>query len=168
MKYFGVLFSYPFLSVDKKYLPEDNQVKTHSLKKFNKKIWLWHLPFGVTESDIKEHYLQKGFWKSDMTLNKLHDYEKKFIGYEIDFPEGFNLTKYVNEKNLPSGKKYEHEQPLFLTNFFFLKVTGTNLSLPKQASRRHNFKTVFNGSDTIRVLVTYRRPKGKLMDTDTM
>ena len=57
---------------------------------------------------------------------------------------------------------------MFLTNFFFLKVTGTNLSLPKQASRRHNFKTVFNGSDTIRVLVTYRRPKGKLMDTDTM
>ena len=57
---------------------------------------------------------------------------------------------------------------VFLTNFFFLKVTGTNLSLPKQASRHHNFKTVFNGSDTIRVLVTYRRSKGRLMDTDTM
>ena len=40
-----------------------------------------------------------------MLINKLHDYyEKKFMGYEIDYPEGFNLGKFVDDKNLPLGK----------------------------------------------------------------
>ena len=88
------------ISVDKEYLPEHLKDKS-----VNKKIWLWHLPFGVSESDIKDHFLQTGFWKSDMNINKLYDrYEKKFAGYEIDCPEGFNLKKYVDERKLPPGQ----------------------------------------------------------------
>ena len=96
-------------------------------------------------------------------VGKYHMNEQQGVGNHMAY------SQFIERPYIWHGSSNFTSRPaMFLTNFFFLKVTGTNLSLPKQASRRHNFKTVFNGSDTIRVLVTYRRSKGKLMDTDTM
>ena len=107
-------------------------------------------------------------------VGKYHLNERQRVGkYHMNKQQGVGnhmaYSQFIERPYIWHGSSNFTSRPaMFLTNFFFLKVTGTNLSLPKQASRRHNFKTVFNGSDTIRVLVTYRRPKGKLMDTDTM
>ena len=101
------------------------------------------------------------YWSESLTL--YHMNKQQGVGNHMAY------SQFIERPYIWHGSSNFTSRPaMFLTNFFFLKVTGTNLSLPKQASRRHNFKTVFNGSDTIRVLVTYRRPKGKLMDTDTM
>ena len=107
-------------------------------------------------------------------VGKHHMNERQRVGkYHMNEQQGVGnhmaYSQFIERPYIWHGSSNFTSRPaMFLTNFFFLKVTGTNLSLPKQASRRHNFKTVFNGSDTIRVLVTYRRPKGKLMDTHTM
>ena len=71
----------PKLIVDRRYLP-DGQQKTKSLFQKEPEIWLWHLPYGTTEEDIKEHIRRKGHECHLVELAKL-EIEDEFIGYKL-------------------------------------------------------------------------------------
>ena len=51
------------------------------------KIWIWHLPFGINETHIVQHFEERGFLKSEIKLAELRDKAGKFAGYELDIPD---------------------------------------------------------------------------------
>ena len=45
----------PNVTVDWFFLDDNQLIKAKTLSNKTNLVWLWHLPFGVTEDDIQEH-----------------------------------------------------------------------------------------------------------------
>ena len=83
-------------------MPEDIQRNEAFLYKArDKKLWLWHIPYGVTENDVKKLLLDAGIDEEDIKIEAL-TIDEVFAGYAIDIPNVRELST-EQEKFWPPG-----------------------------------------------------------------
>ena len=90
---------YPFINVDqsidldRRFLPENVQRNDWSITKQTYQLWLWQIPFGTTEEDIRNHMKKKGVDVSQIHIEPM-SHKEEFVGFVIELKEDIPGTHF--------------------------------------------------------------------------
>merc|ERR1712179_872707 len=86
----------PNVLVDKQFLSTDLQ-KEVTLRPKSAEVWLWHLPYGTSEEDIRQHLKKQEQEQNVHQISKLWS-EESFIGYRLILDRSV-LQKFIHSSN---------------------------------------------------------------------
>ena len=86
----------PNVIVDKQFLSTDLQ-KVVTLRPKSSAVWLWHLPYGTTEEDIRQHLKKQEQEQNVHEISKLFS-EDSFNGYRLILDRSI-LQKFIHSSN---------------------------------------------------------------------
>ena len=90
---------YPFINVDKSisldktFLQENTKRNNWSITLQNNQLWLWHIPFGTTEADIRNHLEKKDVDNSKIFIESM-SHKGEFVGFMIELREDIPGTHF--------------------------------------------------------------------------